>query len=131
MKPKIFSFFVIPVFLFLAAGCQSVQKSPVYPANDEVLRYPLSYDLTYLRTLEAVASTPGWELDSTEKEKGIITVRNLNWTRLDDSDRRVIVFVVKSAGRSETTVEIAPQSRHILGGADMLKRVGDYVSREL
>src|SRR5262245_61847746 len=129
---KFFSFLFIPAFLIVAAGCQhSVQKSIVYPANDEVLRYDLPYDLTYLRVLEAIDSLSGWQLDTTEKEKGAITIRNLDWVRLDDSDRRYMTFLVKNAGPRETTVEIAPESRHILGGADMLKKIQQYVSREI
>lgn len=133
MKKANWLFFLfLPVFLFMAAGCQhSIQKSIVYPANDEILRYPLPYDLTFLRVLEAVSSIPGWDIEITEKEKGTITIRNLDWTALDDSDRRTLTFLVKNEGKNETTVEIAPESRHILGGADMLKKIQDYVSREL
>ena len=129
-QQSFFSYFLITV-IFLITGCQSIQKSPVYPAYDEILLYQLPYDLTYLRALDALSTTPGWELDSTEKEKGIINVRNLNWTRLDDSDTRLITFFVRRASRSETSVQIAPQSQHTLGGGDLMKRINQYVSAEL
>jgi hypothetical protein len=132
MKKFPFFYFLIAMTFVMAAGCKSsIQKSIIYPANDEVLRYTLPYDLTFLRTLEALGSMKGWELDITEKEKGTITVRNVDWSRPDDSDRRLITVLVKRESREVTTVEIAPQSRHILGGGAMLKRIEQYVSKEL
>lgn len=131
MKKVPFFYFLIAV-LFAVSGCKSsIQKSIVYPANDEILRYNLPYDLVYLRTLEAVGSMQGWELEITEKEKGTVAVRNLDWTRPDDSDRRILTFLIKRESRQVTTVEIAPSSRHILGGGAMLKKIQQYVSREL
>ncbi len=132
MKSKAFFFYSLVSILFFTAGCKSsIQKSIIYPANDEVLQYELPYDLVYLRTLEAVGNMEGWELDITEKEKGTIRVRNLDWTRPDDSDRRLMTFVVKRLTRKITTVEIAPESRHVLGGGAMLKKIEKYVSSEL
>lgn len=131
MNLKSFSSLFIAAFL-LMTGCQSsIQKSIVYPAYDEVLVFPLAYDLTYLRTLDALSNIPGWELDLTEKEKGLIRVRNLDWTRLDDGDRRLMTFVVKRVSRGETSVELAADSQHTLGGADLMKRVNQYISAEL
>ena len=47
--------------LLLSAGC--VHDTAVRPLHNEVLRYPVAYDLAYLRTLEALQSLPGWELE--------------------------------------------------------------------
>lgn len=121
----------ISVLMLTLAGCTSIQKSPVYPAHDETLIYKLPYDLTFLRALDALSNIPGWELDLTEKEKGLIRVRNLDWTKLDDSDTRVITFLVRRVSRTETSVQIAPESQHILGGGDLMKRINQYVSVEL
>ena len=122
------SIFIMVLFL---TGCQSIQKSPIYPAYDETLLYQLPYDLTYLRTLDALSNIPGWELDLTEKEKGIIRVRNLDWSKLDDSDKRLISFNVRRVSRTETSIQIAPESQHTLGGGDLMKLINQYVSAEL
>lgn len=122
---------VFLLMFFFVTGCVNIQKSPVYPAHDEVLLYELPYDLTYLRTLDALSNLPGWELDITEKEKGTIRVRNLNWTRLDDSDRRLVTFVISRVSRTETSVQIAPESQRTLGGGDLMKHINKYVSAEL
>jgi hypothetical protein len=133
MTQKLPFYFLLIAMIFAAtAGCKSsIQKSIIYPANDEILRYNLPYDLTFLRVLEAMGSMEGWDLEITEKEKGMIAVRNMDWTRPDDSDRRVIKVLVKRESRDITTVEIEPRSRHILGGGAILKRIEQYVSREL
>lgn len=130
MKLKSLSSVFLIMFLFVT-GCVNIQKSPVYPAHDEVLLYKLPYDLTYLRTLDALSNLPGWELDITEKEKGTIRIRNLNWTRLDDSDRRLVTFVVARVSRTETSVQIAPESQRTLGAGDLMKHINKYVSAEL
>jgi len=110
-------------------GCNSVGK--VMPANDSVLTYKLPYDLTYLRTLEALDSATDWQLQATEKEKGTINVRDTNFSRLDDSDKCTITFVVKRVDRETTSVSILPKDQHVYGGEKLLKKVGDYLSREL
>ncbi len=123
--------FLLAGSVFLTAGCSSIQKSPVYPAYDEILLYQLPYDLTYLRVMDSLSNLPGWELDLTEKEKGLIRVRNLDWSKLDDSDTRLISFLVRRVSRTQTSVQIAPESQHTLGGGDLMKRINEYVSVEL
>ena len=121
----------IVVSILALTGCQSIQKSPIYPAHDETLLYQLPYDLTYLRTLDALSNIHGWELDLTEKEKGIIRVRNLDWVRLDDSDTRMITFSIRRVSRTQTSIQIAPESQHTLGSGDLLKIINQYISAEL
>ena len=114
---------------FTFSGCAVDKK--ILPAHDEVLIYQLPYDLAYLRTMEALESLPDWELEETEKEKGTIQVRNMNYSALFDADKRVAVFLVKRLGRNETSVEIAPQTQTVIGGDKLLERVAQYLSREL
>jgi uncharacterized lipoprotein len=122
--------FLIAFFAVIAsAGCAS-QKEKILPVHDEVLIYPLPYDVTYLRTIEALESVDDWEMEETEKEKGTIRVRNINFSSFDDADKRIANFLVKRVGRNKTSVELAPESQRIVGGDDLLKKVASYLNRE-
>lgn len=110
-------------------GCNSVGK--VMSPNDQVLTYKLAYDQTYLKTLEALNSQADWQLDATDKEKGIISVRNVNYSRLDDSDLRSISFIVKRVDIGTTSVNILPDTQHVYGGQQLLKVIGEALSREV
>jgi MFS superfamily sulfate permease-like transporter len=125
-----FSKFVLILVLGLSlAGCNTV--GDVLPPNDEVLVYKLPYDLTYLRTMDALNAIENWELEETDKERGVITVRDTNYSRLDDSDKRVIAFVVKRVDRETTSVSIDPKSQKVFGGKKLLEVVGGALGREI
>ncbi len=111
------------------SGCTLHEK--VLPAHTEVLIFDLSYDLVYLRTLEALDYPPDWQLYETEKEKGIIKVHNVAYQKFPDPDQRIVTVLVKRMDRSKTSVELAPQSQRILGAGNLMKRVSEYVGREL
>ncbi len=125
-----FSKFVLILILGLSlAGCNTVGK--VLPPNDEVLVYKLPYDLTYLRTMEALNSVGTWELEETDKEKGTLSVRDTNYSRLDDSDLRVITFVVKRVDRGTTSVSIDPKNQKVFGGKKLLEAIGEALGHEI
>ena len=125
-----FSKFVLILILGLGlAGCNSVGE--VLPPNDEVLVYKLPYDLTYLRTMEALNSVENWQLEETDKERGMISVRDTNYSRLDDSDLRVITFVIKRVDRGTTSVSIDTQSQKVFGGKKLLGVIGEVLGREV
>ena len=127
---KSFSMIALVLMLGLGfAGCNTVGK--VLPPNDEVLVYKLPYDVTYLRTMETLDSVGTWQLDETDKERGIITVRDMNYSRLDDSDLRVITFLIKRVDRETTSVSIDPKSQKIFGGKQLLEAVGAALGREI
>ena len=127
---KLFSQMAFILMLGLAlTGCNTVGK--VLPANDEVLVYKLPYDLTYLRTMEALDATGHWQLEETDKEKGLITVRDTNYSSLDDSDRRVITFLIKRVDVGITSVSIDPDTQKVYGGKELLAAVGKALVREL
>jgi len=109
-------------------GCNTVGE--VLPPNDEVLIFKLPYDLTYLRTMEALDGKGYWQLEETDKEKGIISVRDTNYSRLDDSDLRVITFWVKRVDRGTTSVAIEPKSQKVFGGQKLLDAIGEVLGRE-
>ena len=126
---KIFSQIALILILSLGlAACNTVGK--VLPPNDEVLVYKLPYDLTYLRTMEALDSTGNWQLEETDKEKGTLSVRDTNYSRLDDSDLRVVTFWVKRVDAGTTSVSIDPASQKVYGGKQLLEAVGTTLGRE-
>ena len=127
---KLFSRIVLILVLGLGlAGCNTVGK--VLPPNDEVLVFKLPYDLTYLRTMEALDATGHWQLEATDKEKGTLSVRDTNYSRLDDSDLRVITFWVKRVDLGTTTVSIDPETQKVYGGKELLEAIGKVLGREI
>lgn len=122
-------FFLILILGLSLSGCNTVGE--VLPPNDEVLVYKLPYDLTYLRTMEALNTVGTWELEETDKERGILSVRDTNYSRLDDSDLRVIAFVVKRVDRGTTSVSIDPKSQKVFGGKKLLEAIGGALGREV
>lgn len=117
-------------FIFHLFGCSSIGRQ-LLPLHDEVLLYDLPFDLTYLRTMEALESHPDWELETTDKEKGLIMVRNINYSQFSDADKRRAVFWIKRVSRRETSVRLAPESQHVIGGDKLLELIAKHVSREL
>jgi MFS superfamily sulfate permease-like transporter len=127
---KLFSKIVLILVLgFGLAGCNTVGE--LLPPNDEVLVYKLPYDLTYLRTMEALDGHDSWQLEETDKEKGTLSVRDTNYSRLDDSDLRVITFWVKRVDSGTTSVSIDPASQKVYGGKKLLEVIGGALGREV
>jgi hypothetical protein len=126
---KLFSKIILTLILGLGlAGCNTVAK--VLPPHDEVLVYKLPYDLAYLRTMEAVDGNGDWQLEETDKEKGIISVRDTNYSSLDDSDQRVITFLIKRVDRGTTSVSIEEKSQKVIGGQKLMDAIGQTLGRE-
>ena len=96
---------------FAVTGCAVNKK--LTPLHDVILVYKLAYDLTYLRAVHAIQDVKGWALEETDKEKGIIRVRNLDFSLFDDSDQRIISILIKRDSRSETSVQLAPESQRV------------------
>ena len=129
MSPFKFRNILVAALGICLAGCAAGNK--VLPLHDEVLYFKLPYDLTYLRTGEALERVEGWELEQTEKEKGVIVIRNTNYSSWDDADKRSATFWLKRIGPKETSVQLAPQSQRILGAGMLLERVTQYLDREV
>ena len=110
-------------------GC--AHHNPILPVHDEVLVYPLAYDLTYLRTLDALMTVPGWDLETTDKEKGLIRVRNVEYSRVNDADKRLATFLLKRLNGRETSVELERDSQQVLGAGTLIKAVSAQLSREV
>ncbi len=121
----------IAIVLVGLVFCGCTTQNKLGPAHDETLIYKLSYDLVFLRTLEAIENVKNWELEETEKEKGVIRLYNKAYSRLDDSDKRTATILVKRLDREQTSVALAPYSNRVPGGKDLMKSISQYMSREL
>lgn len=109
------------------AGCRTTDKM-ISTVHDEILIYKLPFDLTYLKTMDALQKVPNWQLQSTEKERGLITVFNTNYSAFNDADQRVITFQVTSLGAGKTSVQIIPEDQEIPNGDDLLKQIAAVLS---
>ena len=111
---------------FLIGGCSSIEE---YPRYDRVLTYDRPYDFTYLRVLEALNSYPNWVLEETDKEKGIIAIRNTEYGHLFDRDKNLARFIVKRVARSQTSIELDSETQQVGKGGEMLERIDQYMKR--
>ncbi|MBN1688797.1 MAG: hypothetical protein JW893_06820 [Candidatus Omnitrophica bacterium] len=121
--------FVLIMIVFVVGGCTLHEE--LLPLHNEVLMYKLPYDLTYLRTFEALETFDDWEIEETEKGKGLIRVRNLAYGSFGDADKRIITFYIKRYNRDMTTVQLAPESQRVLGGGMLLERIGEFLTEAL
>ena len=97
------------------------------PLHDRVLAYELPYDYVYLRALEALNTFPEWVLEETDKEQGLIVLRNTEYGHLFDKDKQVARIRVKRIERKKTTVQLAVESQRIKEGGDFLNRIDELV----
>lgn len=114
---------VLSAMLFVSSSCSSLKD---FPAYDQVLIYDRPYDYTYLRTVEALNTFSDWTLEETDKNKGLIVMRNTQYSHLFDRDKLVARFTVKSLGRRQTSVALEPSSQRLEQGGVLLKRI-DHV----
>jgi hypothetical protein len=131
---KKYSLVFILVFVTVSlTGCGfgDVSRKLDVPVTDRVLTYDLPMDLAYLRTLEALEKVPDWELEQTEKEKGWVRVRNVNFSRFDDADKRLITVQLLSGERGKTSVQLAAASQRVLGGDVVLAQIEKYLDAEV
>ncbi|MBI4550121.1 MAG: hypothetical protein HY714_04270 [Candidatus Omnitrophica bacterium] len=105
--------------IFLAAGCV---HSPLVK-NDEVLIFNRAFDYTYDGVLRAIDTAAPWGLSHTDKQNGVIVAFNQDYWDTLDADKRTAVIQIKTIARKETSVQLAPESQHVIGGADLLKAI--------
>ena len=127
---KRFSAIILMLILGLGlAGCNTAHRK-MEPPCTKVLVYQLPYDLTYLRVMEALDGKGKWQLEETDKEKGLISLRETDYKSLDDSDVPVIVIEIKRVDRATTSVALAPKSQAAYSGAVLMKKIDEALSRE-
>jgi len=119
--------FLLLAFLVLpfGSGCSTARDFPKY---DQVLVYDRPYDFTFLRTMEALNTVEGWVIEETDKEKGLIVVRNLEYGSLFDRDKWSARFIVKRLERKKTSISLDPVSQRVSEGGILLKRIDYFMS---
>ncbi len=128
---KIFNLVIaLSLVIGMGWGCAG-NHSSLLPTHDEVLTYPLPYDLVYLRTLEAIQQNADWDLDWTDKEKGVISIRNMRYSSFADADKRQALLLVKRVNEKETTVQFDSSSQSVVGGDEVLSLIRGQLSREV
>jgi uncharacterized lipoprotein len=108
------------IFLAFISGCAAIKE---YPKYDQVLTYDKPFDFTFLRTLEALNTVAGWTLEETDKNKGVIVLRNVEYGSLFDRDKWLVRFNVVSLGRKKTSVSIDPSYQRNSMGGELLERI--------
>lgn len=133
MKPS--KSFFIPLLilnLLFLSGCLATtinefKDATGHPQYNQVLVYDKPYDYTFLRTLEALNTFSGWTLEETDKNKGLIILRNVEYGNLFDHDKWVVRFNVVSLARKKTSVALDPSSQGNAKGGDLLKRIDEVM----
>ena len=94
--------------LLLAVGCASNKKKLSY-ADYPVYTYEQPYDLVYKKALDILSDQPGWILETTDKNEGIIRLASTQYANILDMDTQKGQFVVKMVSRKETSIEFDPE----------------------
>lgn len=106
------SFFVIVAFL---TGCNVFNESIIH---DELFSYDVSYDVAYLKVMDAIEVDKNWTIAFTDMRKGIVKAKANEFSRDD-----VVEILIKSAGRDKATVELAVDSQRVFGVEGLLKSI--------
>ena len=119
--------FVVSILItsVFASGCSSLKD---YPRYDQVLVYDRPFDYTYLKTLEALNTFPDWVLEETDKNKGLIVIRNTQYGHLFDRDKWVARFNIRRLDKRKTSVSLDPSSQRLEKGGELLNRIDEVVN---
>lgn len=124
MKSKVWVGFYLSLTLFLAA-CAG-PSSPYLPAeqvpagNSREIRVNKAFDFVYLNTFDAVNMMPNWIPEKTIKDEGLIQLKNKEYSRFDDSDRRVINLRIRRDSPTQTSVFLEQDSQRVIGADEVL-----------
>lgn len=124
MKTIVRPFLLIFAASVLVFGCAGLEDHPVY---DRVHVYNKPFDYTYLRVIEALNALPNWLLEETDKEKGILVYRNIQYGHLFDYDKQTARLVVSRVSISQTSVRLDPPTQKVEGAAEMFQKIDDLM----
>ncbi|HRK62439.1 MAG TPA: hypothetical protein PLY88_07835, partial [Candidatus Omnitrophota bacterium] len=106
------------------AGKSSYLPADQVPAgNSQEILIEQPYDLVYLAVFDTVNDLTEWSPDKTLQTEGLIRLRNTQFSRFDDSDRRFIQVRIRRDGQFQTSVFLDPESRNIIGAAEVLDAI--------
>jgi hypothetical protein len=127
LKRKWFTCLMISLISVSAFGCTATYDKPVY---DQEVVFEQPYDFTFLRVIEALNTMNGWILEETDKEAGLMVVRNREYGHIFDRDKGVVTFLVKRLSRTKTSIMVAPESQREPGAGDLLRRIDLLVPKK-
>ena len=107
-----------------AVGCAGAEERLSY---DKVHVYERPFDFTFLKTIQAVNNFENWILEETDKEKGILVFRNIEYGHLFDRDKQVARFVISRVGSDKTSVMLDPTTRKFEEAPEMFERIDSFV----
>jgi len=110
---------------FSACSTQSslIPWEQVPAGNSDEIQVEKAFDYVYLAVFDVVNELDGWAPDKTLKEEGLIRLQNTRFSRLDDSDARVIKIRIRRDSQIQTSVFLDPDSRRIIGAGDVLTAI--------
>ncbi|OGW77212.1 MAG: hypothetical protein A3J52_00795 [Omnitrophica bacterium RIFCSPHIGHO2_02_FULL_49_9] len=120
--------FVTAVLLLSVSLTSCISFRTDYPRYDQVLTYDRPYDYTYLKALEALNTFPEWTLELTDKDEGLLILRNREYGHLFDRDKQVARIRVRRVSTHQTSVALDPDSQRIPKGGEFLKRINEFLS---
>ena len=115
------------IFCFALSGCAGKSNyllpDQVPPGNSQEVLVEQPYDFVYLAVFDTVNDLTEWAPDKTLQTEGLIRLRNTQFSRLDDSDRRFVQIRIRRDGQFQTSVFLEPESRNIIGASDVLDAI--------
>ena len=114
----------------MTAGClttgSGLKKED--PPFDRTIVFDRPFDVTFLKTMEALNTFPDWLLQETNKEAGLIILRNQQYGHLFDRDKGIARFAIKRVNRKQTSVELDPSSQDMGKGKVLLDKIKEVMA---
>lgn len=81
------------------------------------------YDFVFLAVFDTVNELPDWVPEQTYKAEGLIRIRNSQFSRFDDSSRRIVEIRIRRDSTAQTSVFLDPKSSGAIGASDVLEAI--------
>lgn len=125
------SILIVLVMAGLTTGCKTWHSEvKEVPPFERTLVFDRPFDVTYLKTLEALNTFPDWLLLQTNKEQGLIVLRNQQYGHVFDRDKGIARFIIRRVNRKQTSVELDPSSQEMGKGELLLEQIKQMVGRQ-
>jgi hypothetical protein len=133
MKKQFLILLIGLAFLTGFVGCSAFKKHILrheqeVAIHDRVLVYERPYDYTFLKTIEALNTFPEWVLEETDKNKGLIVLRNTEYGHLFDREKWVVRFNIRRLDKRKTSVSLESDSQRAEKGGEFLDRIDEVVN---
>lgn len=125
------SLLIVLMIAGLTAGCKTWHSEvKEVPPFERTLVFDRPYDVTFLKTMEALNTFPDWLLQETNKEQGLIVLRNQQYGHVFDRDKGIARFMLRRVNRKQTSVTLDPSSQEMGKGEFLLDRIRQMVGKQ-